>query len=334
MRKYIADGEIYFRWLPLSLITELYRIRPEVIVLGQFTLWTFYAVLYKVLFNCRVLFTWDGTAPSCAYTNSRLRLLWRRMLGRFVDAAISNTYEGVQYLNQIIHIPRWKIRHGVHLVADLESLCCECSADRALETSVTRPLFLYVGSLSKRKGVRFLVKAVKKLKEQGLTNFSVILIGEGPQQELREAVSGELEEIIQIVGAVKYTQLGSYYRNCDVFILPSLEDVWGMVVPEAMVFGKAIFCSKHANAKELVQHGVNGFIFDPLNPTELAWCMAQVIQNPHLSAEFGHASGAMIAEYTPATAAGLIADVVTELLEKKSGKYPAHAAKLERQEYM
>jgi glycosyltransferase involved in cell wall biosynthesis len=117
------------------------------------------------------------------------------------------------------------------------------------------------------------------------------------------------------VGAVKYPQLGKYYHNCDVFILPSLEDVWGMVVSEAMAFGKAILCSKYANAKELVQHGVNGLIFDPLNPTELASYMAQIIRNPHLSTQFGRASHAIIGKYTPATAAGFIAGIVTELLQ-------------------
>ena len=314
MRNFVADGEICFRWLPLSFIKELYRARPDVIILGQFTLWTFYAGLYKLFHGCRILFMWDGTAPACAYTHSPLRLLWRRMLGRLVDAAISNTHEGVEYLRQIIHISRSKIRHGIYLVADVDSLCCEWPVDEVFESPGPRPVFLYVGSLSKRKGVRFLVEAVKKLKEQELTNFSVILVGEGPQQELRQATSGDLESIVHIVGAVKYSQLGKYYHNCDVFILPCLEDVWGMVVSEAMVFGKAILCSKYANAKELVQHGVNGLIFDPLNPTELASYMAQIIRNPHLSTQFGRASHAIVSKYTPATAATFIAGVVTELL--------------------
>jgi glycosyltransferase involved in cell wall biosynthesis len=313
-RNFVVDGEVCFRWLPLSLIKELYRVHPDVIILGQFTLWTFYAVLYKLFRRCRILFLWDGTAPLCAYLNSPLRLLWRRILGRFVDAAISNTHEGVQYLSQVIHIPRSKITHGVYLVADADSLSYGCHADEIAESPAPRPTFLYVGSLSKRKGVRLLIEAAMKLKEQEITNFSIILVGEGPQEELRQAISGELEPIVHIVGAVDYTQLGKYYHNCDAFILPSLEDLWGMVVPEAMVFGKAVLCSKYANAKDLVQHGVNGFVFDPLNPTELASYMTQIIRNPRLCTDFGRASSAIISKYTPTTAAALIADAVTELL--------------------
>jgi glycosyltransferase involved in cell wall biosynthesis len=164
------------------------------------------------------------------------------------------------------------------------------------------------------------VEAATKLKEQGFTNFSVVLVGDGPQQELRQLIPRELDPIVQIVGEVKYTQLGKYYKSCDVFVLPSVEDVWGMVVPEAMVFGKAILCSEHANAKELLQHGVTGFIFDPLNPTELASYMAQIIRNPHLSTQFGDASRVAISKHTPAIAAALIAKVVTELLANPSSQ--------------
>jgi glycosyltransferase involved in cell wall biosynthesis len=314
MRNFVNEGEVYFRWLPLSLIGELRRARPDIMILGQFSMWTFYAVLYKLFHRCRILFLWDGTVPSCAYTHSPLRLLWRRMLGRFVDAAISNTHEGVQYLSEVIHIPRSKIRHGIHLVADLDSLCCECRTEKSAEPPARRPVFLYVGSLSKRKGVRFLLEAVKELKQQGRTGFSVILVGEGEQQQLRSTISGELEQIVQIIGPVSYTQLGRYYRNCDAFILPCREDVWGMVVSEAMVFGKAILCSKYANAKELVQHEVNGFIFDPLSPTELSSYMAQIIDNPHLCTQFGHVSRTIVSRYTPASAAALLAEVIAELL--------------------
>jgi glycosyltransferase involved in cell wall biosynthesis len=311
----LGAGKSSFRWLPVSLVKELYRTRPEVIIIGQFTLWMFYAVLYKLFRGCRILFLWDGTAPSCAYIHSPLRLFWRRTLARFVDAAISNTHEGVEYLNLVIHIPRSKLKQGIHLVADADSLSCECRANEVIQSHSPHPVFLYVGSLSKRKGVRFLVEAAKKLKEQGLTNFSVILVGEGPQEELRRSLSEGLDPIVHVVGEVKYSQLGKYYRACDVFVLPCLEDVWGMVVPEAMAFGKAILCSKYANAKELVRHGVNGFIFDPLCPDELTSYMAQIICNSHLSVQFGHASRAAISKYTPSTAAALISGVVTELVQ-------------------
>jgi glycosyltransferase involved in cell wall biosynthesis len=312
MRVFGQDENIKFRWLPFSLFGELRKARPDIVLIGQFTLWTFYVALYKMIYGCRVVFLWDGTVPSCASTHSPLRLLWRRMLARFVDAAISNTHEGVDYLSDIIRIPRSKIRQSIHLVADVDSLCCECKGNKPFLTSNGGPVFLYVGSLSQRKGVRFLLQAATQLIEWGVRQFSIVVVGEGDQEHLRNSISQEIERHIHVVGPVNYTELGKYYENCDAFILPSREDVWGMVVSEAMAFGKAILCSQYANAKEIIEHGVNGFIFDPLHPTELASYMLEIIRNPGLAKQLGQASRAFAERNTPVSAAVRIAEVLTQ----------------------
>jgi len=310
MRVFGQDEKIKFRWLPLSLFGELRKARPDIVLIGQFTMWTFYVALYKAIYGCRVVFLWDGTVPSCAFKNSPLRLLWRRVLARFVDAAISNTREGVDYLSDIIHIPRSKIQQLIHLVADADSLCCEWKGDKPSLVSDGGPVFLYVGSLSRRKGVRFLLQAAAQLVEGGANNFSIVVVGEGDQEYLRSSISQEIERYIQIVGPVQYTELGKYYENCDAFILPSREDVWGMVVSEAMAFKKAILCSKYANAKEIIEHGVNGFIFDPLHPTELSSYMLEIIRNPGLAKQLGRATRAFAERNSPVGAAHRIAEVL------------------------
>jgi glycosyltransferase involved in cell wall biosynthesis len=310
MHVFGEDEKTKFRWLPFSLFGELRRARPDIVVVGQFTIWTFYVAVYKAIHACRVVFLWDGTVPSCASTNSPLRLLWRRMLARFVDAAISNTHEGVEYLSDVIHIPRSKIQQSIHLVADVESLCCEWNGDKPVLPSNGGPVFLFVGSLSPRKGVSFLLDAATQLVRSGVHNFSVVVVGEGDERHFRSLMSPEIERQIHIVGPVNYTELGKYYKNCDAFILPSREDVWGMVVSEAMAFGKAILCSKYANAKESIVHGVNGFIFDPLDPAELTSYMLQIIRTPGLVEQFGQASRVFAEPHTPVNAALTISGVL------------------------
>jgi glycosyltransferase involved in cell wall biosynthesis len=320
MRTFGRDDKVKFRWLPFSVFRELRRTRVHIVLLGQFTMWTFYIALYKALYGCRIFFLWDGTVPSCASIDSPLRLFWRRMLARSIDAAISNTHEGVDYLSHVIHIPRSKIRQSIYLVADVDSLCCECKNDSPPLPYNGRPVFLYVGSLSQRKGVQVLLRAVAQLVQSDVHDFSVMVVGDGNQDYLRRSMSSESEPHIQIVGPVKYTELGKFYENCDAFILPSREDVWGMVVSEAMAFGKAILCSKYANAKEVVKHGVNGFIFDPLHPTELSSYMLEIIRNRWLVEQFGTASRVLAEQYTPVRAARSIAEVLIGLKESKMTK--------------
>ena len=123
-----------------------------------------------------------------------------------------------------------------------------------------------------------------------------------------------LESIVHLTGQMRYEDLGALFLASDVFVLPTLEDVWGMVVLEAMACGKPILCSQYAGAKELVEHGVNGYVFDPRSPGELADCMARFVQRPELIAEFGQKSKEIIAPYTPACAAKVLKSLVLRLL--------------------
>jgi glycosyltransferase involved in cell wall biosynthesis len=111
------------------------------------------------------------------------------------------------------------------------------------------------------------------------------------------------------VGQVSYSQLGSYFRAADVFILPTLEDIWGMVVLEAMAFGKPILCSQWAGAAELICDGENGYLFDAHQPEAIATAMQRLIDQPDQIAPMGERSAALIAKHTPTAAAQFLVQV-------------------------
>jgi glycosyltransferase involved in cell wall biosynthesis len=76
---------------------------------------------------------------------------------------------------------------------------------------------------------------------KGYEGYSLVVIGTGKQREELEAFITERHLEAQ-VGWVEYGRLGAYFQQADVFVFPTFEDVWGMVVLEAMVFGKPVFC--------------------------------------------------------------------------------------------
>ena len=164
--------------------------------------------------------------------------------------------------------------------------------------------------------------AVSRLASKRHTSFSVVFVGAGLQaDEVRQRASIlGLEKIVYLVGPVPYETLGDYLRACDVFVLPTLEDVWAVVVPEAMACGKAVLCSKYAGAKEMVQPGANGFIFDPRNAEELAYYMKRFIQEPRLIADFGARSSEIIATYSPECAADVMANLALQCLGVGAGR--------------
>jgi glycosyltransferase involved in cell wall biosynthesis len=85
----------------------------------------------------------------------------------------------------------------------------------------------------------------------------------------------------------------------DVFVLPSKEEPWGMVVAEAMCFGLPVITSDRVGAAmDLVKDGYNGFIFPAGNSKELANCIEKLI---NLSSEerllFGKRSKEIITQW-------------------------------------
>lgn len=315
LRRTEAGADIGFTRAPASILPELRKFRPSVIFASSFNIWTLYALIYKSFTRCRVVGVWDGTSPGVAYLDSPWHLRLRRFLARFIDAVITNSQAGERYLRDTLRIPESKIVRHPYQVPEPDALCSSKDGENAFKLN-SRPVFLFVGSLITRKGWRYLLEAAAQLVQRGMDSFSVVLAGDGEQKQdlLRMVAALKLESIVHLMGQIRYEDLGALFQASDVFVLPTLEDVWAVVVLEAMAFAKPVLCSQYAGAREMVQHGVNGFVYDPRNPGELADNMARFIQRPELAAEFGQKSKEIIAPYTPACAARVLESLVLRLL--------------------
>lgn len=125
--------------------------------------------------------------------------------------------------------------------------------------------FVYAGSLSIRKGTDILIRAFAGI---GLRDAELILIG---------SVADVNPHDFNIAGCrhVNYltaTQLAEQYRNSDVFVLPSLIDSWGMVVPEAMACGVPAIVTATSGSCELIDETC-GWVIPPGNMQALQEAM-------------------------------------------------------------
>jgi len=311
LKRSATGANIGFQWPTSSIIWHLRRFRPAVLFTSAFSLWTACALVYRALTQSRVIVLLDGISDTTTYMNSLLRLSIRRMMGRFIDAAVCNSGPGCDYLRDVVGIPNSKILHRTFYVPDVTTLL---SGTRVLTTSqaTSHPNFLFIGEIIKRKGWNYLLEAVSLLVRNGFEAFSVTVVGDGEEKDMLmdRILSLGLKEIVNVVGPVPYDQLGTYFETADVFVLPTLEDTWGMVVSEAMAFGKAVLCSQFAGARELVKDGMNGYIFNPLDPPELAGYMERFLREPNLIAKFGTNSQNIIALHTPDSAAEILGTLV------------------------
>jgi glycosyltransferase involved in cell wall biosynthesis len=142
------------------------------------------------------------------------------------------------------------------------------------------------------------------------------IIGTGDQRQTLEAYIQQqgLTETIEWLGWVDYGSLGQYFQAADVFVFPSLEDIWGMVVLEAMAFGKPVLCSRWVGAAELITEGKNGAVFDPHQPQQLADRMQQFIDHPEAIATMGQSSKTLMQRHTPKDAAQFFAAMTQRVM--------------------
>ena len=114
---------------------------------------------------------------------------------------------------------------------------------------------------------------------------------------------------VQLLGSVDYDKMALYYAAADVFLMPTLEDNWSLVVPEAMACGLPILTSKYNGCwPELVQDNLNGWVFDSLDPDDIYRCLGLCMTNRQRLKTMGQASTEIVSGHTPEHAARAILD--------------------------
>ncbi len=299
-----------------AIIGKLLKFKPHIVFANGFSAWTLLTILLKILTKWRVIIAYEGSTPNVDFRNSPIRLFFRRRMVQFADAFITNSKAGKTYLIDILGAKQTHTFARPYEVPTAKAMSKLAENSELNQQELQQPIFLFVGQLIPRKGLHLLLKACEILRQRGCSNYTLMIIGQGSDREKLENMSKDygLEQSIKWIGWVDYNRIGEYFQLADVFILPTLEDTWGMVVLESMAYGKPILCSKWAGASELVLDGHNGYLFDPRNPEEVADAMYQFISTPDLIASFGRNSKQIIAEHTPETAAQFLAKVTNGVL--------------------
>ncbi len=301
-----------FTYLSPTIVGHLLRYQPQVIFSTAFSLWTILATILKILFRWRTVIVFDGSSPGVERADSRLRFFIRRWLAKSTDAFITNTHAGKAYLTKVIGTPESKVFVRPYLIPHPKTYAQNIQNLQLKEQGYQRPIFICVGKLIPRKGILELLQSCSLLINKDNQNYSLLIIGEGSQrQELEELIAtNNLKDRVKLMGKVEYEQMGSYYQQADVFVFPTLEDVWGLVAVEAMMFGLPMLCSKWAGAAEMVAEGENGYTFDPHHPEQLAKLMSKFIESPDLIETMGAKSQQIMLDHKPEAVSQFLAEVV------------------------
>jgi alpha-maltose-1-phosphate synthase len=139
---------------------------------------------------------------------------------------------------------------------------------------------LYVGSISVRKGVRYLINAFKQLKHPQKKLF---LVGPNANDGALKGLS--LDDDIVCTGVLKGEDLDRIYKSADVFCLPSIEDGFGLVLGEALSYGLPIITTCNTGADEIITEGKEGFVVPIRNSQAILEKLQLLAGSPELFSE-------------------------------------------------
>ena len=122
---------------------------------------------------------------------------------------------------------------------------------------------LHIGRLAARKGVAEVLKAFERIRAK-MSDVRLLIVGTGPLEvKLKQlAKSLKIDKDTIFTGIVPFNDLQMYYASCDLFIMHSYWEGFGMTNQEALASGLPCVCTNVGGAPDIISEGVNGYLVD------------------------------------------------------------------------
>lgn len=170
---------------------------------------------------------------------------------------------------------------------------------------------IFVGRICKRKGIHHLLYCARELRDK----IDIILVGGiDSASDLYKEYNNDSN--ISFVGFVDSNRLKEYYARADVFVLPSLSEGMSLAGLEAMSFGMPILCSDHSGINDLIEDGINGYVFQTGNLEDLKNKICWFIENKNKCASMGKCSREIALEHTWERYYDDFAKIINEIIKR------------------
>jgi glycosyltransferase involved in cell wall biosynthesis len=250
---------------------------------------------------------------------SRLKRLVRRwLIGSFYrrfDAVLAIGSANREFYHAM-GVPEDRIFLMPYAVDNRRFMAASClsAAERgemraSLGVGDNRPIVLYAGKFQPRKRPDHLLRAAALL-NRAERPFQLAMIGSGEMEPQLRVMARDLGLTnICFAGFVNQSTLPRYYGACDIFVLPSVDEPWGLAINEAMCAGLPIIASSEIGCvPDLVRDGRNGRVFSAGDITALAEALSSLTLDAALRARMGEANREIISRWSYAECeAGLAA---------------------------
>lgn len=276
--------------------------------------------------NARILI-WSEK-PNVSGTLGLAKILYYRtlrfLIARKVVGFLAIGDIGVDFFVHDCGWPRIKVYEFGYFVERLASN----KSTIASSESVNRPFLIgFAGQGIKRKNLEYLLDAIEGIGDREFWNggkqccgFKIVLIGGGHDKVI--SLYPRLGELILWVGSVKMKEARCWIGLCDLFVLPSRFDGWGVVANEALLAGVRTFISRECGASSIVRHSPGGEVFGLDNPIGLGEMIAKIVKSYRDDESLRDSSKCAVGNWadciTPQSAARYLLAIIEHALSEKS----------------
>ncbi len=165
----------------------------------------------------------------------------------------------------------------------------EFATDRAVRTlaQADEPVrLLFVGAMGRLKGERDLVQAIHRAERQA-PNLKVTMLGHGSETLMSWRAEMQVRHLLEYCGPAPMEQRAGFFKQADIFVLPTYAEGLPVSVIEAMAAGLPVITTPVGGIPELVTDGVEGFLVRPGDVDALAARIAQLAGDEHLRLAMG-----------------------------------------------
>jgi len=258
--------------IPLGLWFDLWRFRPDVVISNEMGARSLIACIYAFIAG-KSFVLWSYVTPHSERDISWKQRSLRKIILRMTHTIVGMGSEARRYLSSMA-IPDEDIfdaPNSIEFSFRPDELSSGKRSAFREQLGISGLCYLYVGGIVPRKGISELLDAWEIFTKDQDVEVSLLMVGDGTEKKdlMRKVAKREIRKVI-FVPFVQPDELPAIYYAADVLIFPTLEDVWGLVVNEAMTFGLPVICSKYAGcAADIVVEDRNGWFVDPNDQVDM-----------------------------------------------------------------
>lgn len=145
---------------------------------------------------------------------------------------------------------------------------------------------LYIGKVEKRRNISFLIEMFARLQNQR-KNIKLVIIGDGNEKYYnkmkRQIEKHGIAEKVILVNSAEQSVIKKIYDSCDIFVFPTKYEIFGMVLLEAMYFGKPVITTLNGGSSTLITNNCDGIICDNYDYAYWIDCINNLLDNEEVA---------------------------------------------------